>query len=142
MRAAVILAGVVLGLGGFLLAVIYAYIIDLGCEGSDAGEPPSPGSVGASLCDSPALPPLVLVLAFFALAAPVVGGVLAARRRGVAALLGCLAVAAAALSAMGLLLLAAEDGGANGALFVGAPVLACLALVAVAAGLSRSERRD
>ena len=141
MRVAVILAGVVLGLGGLLLAVIYAYIIDLGCEGSDAGEPPSPGSVGATLCDSPALSVLVPALLFVALAAPVLGGVLAARRRGVAPLLASLAAAAAALSAMGLILLAAEDGGANGALFVGAPALACVALVAVAVRQSRSERR-
>jgi hypothetical protein len=44
MRAAVILAGVALGLGGFLAAVIYSIIIGSGCNGTDAGEPPSPDS--------------------------------------------------------------------------------------------------
>jgi hypothetical protein len=62
MRAAVILAGAVLGLGGFLVAVIYSIIIGLGCNGTDAGEPPSPDSLGAALCDSPAFPWSVLAL--------------------------------------------------------------------------------
>lgn len=88
MRVAVILAGVVLGLGGFLLSVLYLFIIGWGCNGSDASEPPSSGSVGAALCDSPACGWGLLALALAALIAPICGAVVTARRRRYAPLLG------------------------------------------------------
>lgn len=140
MRAAVILAGVVLGLGGFLVAVIYSIIIGLGCNGTDAGEPPSPDSLGATLCDSPAFPWAVLALGLAALSAPLWGCVVAVRRRRYAPLLGSAAAAAAAVSALGLMLHAGEEGTENAALFVGLPVLACLGITAVAIRQSRTER--
>lgn len=140
MRAAVILAGVVLGLGGFLVAVIYSIIIGLGCNGTDAGEPPSPDSLGATLCDSPAFPWAVLALGLAALIAPLWGCVVAARRRRWGPLLGSAAAAAAAVSALGLMLHAVEEGTENAALFVGLPVLACLGITAVAIRQSRTER--
>jgi hypothetical protein len=56
MRVAVIVAGVVLGLGSLVLSGLYALIIGFGCSGTDAGEPPSADSIGDTLCDSPALP--------------------------------------------------------------------------------------
>ena len=140
MRAAVILAGVVLGLGGFLVAVIYSIIIGWGCNGTDAGEPPSPDSLGATLCDSPAFPWGVLTLGLAVLIAPLWGCVVAARRRRYAPLLGSAAAAAAAVSALGLMLHAVEEGTENAALFVGLPVLACLGMTAVAIRQSRTER--
>jgi len=140
MRAAVILAGVVLGLSGFLVAVIYSIVIGWGCNGTDAGEPPSPDSLGATLCDSPAFPWALLALGFVALIAPVWGAVVAARRRRYSPLLGCAAAAAAAVSALGLMLHAVEEGTENAALFVGLPVLACLGMTAVAIRQSRTER--
>jgi energy-converting hydrogenase Eha subunit A len=140
MRAAVILAGVVLGLGGFLAAIIYSIVIAWGCNGTDAGEPPSPHSLGATLCDSPAFPWAVLALGLAALIAPLWGCVVAVRRRRWAPLLGSAAAAAATVSALGLMLHAVEEGTENAALFVGLPVLACVGLTAVAIRQSRTER--
>ena len=80
MRVAAIVAGVLLGLGSLFVASVYALIIGFGCSGTDAGEPPSPGSVGHTLCDSSALPVALVVLGLAALTAPVWGGVVAARR--------------------------------------------------------------
>jgi energy-converting hydrogenase Eha subunit A len=140
MRAAVILAGVVLGLGGFLAALIYSIVIAWGCNGTDAGEPPSPHSLGATLCDSPAFPWAVLALGLAALIAPLWGCVVAVRRRRWAPLLGSAAAAAVTVSALGLMLHAVEEGTENAALFVGLPVLACVGLTAVAIRQSRTER--
>ncbi len=142
MRAAVILAGVVLGLSGLFVAVIYGFIIEWGCNGSDAGEPPSAGSTGATLCDSPAFPVALLALGLAALVVPVAGAVLAARRRRYAPLLGSAAVAAGAVFVLGLLLHAVEQGSESAELFVGLPLLACAALAAGAIGQSRAERRQ
>ena len=141
MRVAVILAGVVLGLGGFLVAAIYGFIIGWGCNGSDASEPPPSGSVGAALCGSPAFAGVLLVLGLTALVVPILGAVIAARRRRYGPLLSSAAVAAGALSGLGLALLAAQDG-ANAALFVGAPLLACVGLGALALRQSRAERQQ
>lgn len=142
MRVVVILAGVVLGLAGFWLVVIYGYIIGLGCEGTDAGEPPAPGSAGAALCDSPALPVALVALLLVALVAPIVGGVIAARRRGWASFWGAAAIAAAAVSAQGLLLHVVEGGTESVELFVGAPLVACLGLTVLALRRRRAERRQ
>lgn len=142
MRVAVLLAGVVLGLGGLFVAVIYAFIIGWGCNGSDAGEPPSAGSVGATLCDSPAFPVALLVLGLATLVVPVAGAVVAARRRRYAPLLGSAAVAAGAVLTLGLLLHAVEEGSESAGLFVGLPLLACAGLAAVAIRQGRAERRQ
>jgi hypothetical protein len=128
MQAAVILAGVVLGLGGFLVAIIYSIIIDWGCNGTDAGEPPR---------RTPWAP---LALGLVALIAPVWGAVVAARRRRYSPLLGYAAGAGAAVSALGLMLHAVEEGTENVALFLGLPVLACLGMAALAIRQGRTER--
>jgi hypothetical protein len=99
MRAAAILAGVVLGLAGLVVSAIYLIFIGWGCEGTDAGDPPPDGSLGATLCDSPALSPALLALGLAALVAPLVGAAIAARRRRPAPLLGSAAVAAGAYPA-------------------------------------------
>jgi hypothetical protein len=142
MRVAVILAGVVLGLGGFLVSVLYLFIIGWGCNGSDASEPPSSGSVGAALCDSPAFGWGLLALGLAALIAPICGALVTARRRRYAPLLGGAAAAAAALAALGLALHAVEEGTESVALFVGLPALVCVGLAAVAVRQSRAERRQ
>ena len=45
------------GLAGLVVSAIYLIFIVWGCEGTDAGDPPADGSLGATLCDSPALSP-------------------------------------------------------------------------------------
>ena len=140
MRVAAILAGVVLGLAGLFVSAIYLFAIGWGCEGSDASEPPPVGSVGAAICDSPALAPAVLALALAALVAPVVGAVIAARRRRPAPLLGSAAVAAGAVSGLGLVLVEVQSASAE--LFVGLPLLVCVGAVAVAVRQSRTESRQ
>jgi hypothetical protein len=141
MRVAVILAGVVLGLGSLVVAGLYVLIIGFGCSGTDAGEPPSPDSIGHALCDSPALPVGLIVLAAGAVAAPLWGAVIAARRPGYAPLLSSAAVAAAAVSGLALITHAVEEGTENVALIVGAPVLVCVCLALIAVRQSRTERR-
>ena len=141
MRVAVILAGVGLGVLGLWVAALYGFIIGFGCDGTDAGQPPPPGSVGATLCDSPAFPVVLFALGLASLIAPIVGGVVA-RRRGYSRLWASAALAAAALSVMGLLLHAVEGGTENVALFVGAPLLACVGLAAIAVRQSRAERQQ
>jgi hypothetical protein len=140
MRVAVILAGVVLGLGSLVVSGLYVLIIGFGCSGTDAGEPPSADSIGHTLCDSPVLPVGLVVLGLGAAVAPVWGGAIAARRRGYAPLLGFTAVAAGAVSALALITHAVEEGSENVALIVGAPVLVCVCLVLVAVRQSRIER--
>jgi uncharacterized membrane protein len=142
MRVAVILAGVVLGLGGLFVAVIYGFIIEWGCNGSDAGEPPSAGSVGATICESSAFDAVLLALGLATLVVPMVGAVLAARRRRYAPLLGAAAVAAGAVFALGLALHAVEEGSESAELFVGLPLLTCAGLAAVAIRQGRAERRQ
>jgi hypothetical protein len=139
MRVAVIVAGVVLGLGSLIVSGLYTLIIGFGCSGTDAGEPPSADSIGHALCDSPALPGLV-VLGLGATVAPVWGGAIAARRRGYAPLLGSAAVAAGAVSALALITHAVEEGTENVALIVGAPVLVCVCLAVIAVRQRRTER--
>jgi hypothetical protein len=140
MRVAVILAGVVLGLGSLLVAGLYALIIGFGCSGTDAGEPPSPDSIGHTLCDSPALPVALVVLGVCAAAAPLWGAVIAARRGRYAPLLGSAAVAAGAVSGLALITHAVEEGTENVALIVGLPVLVCVCLALVAVRQGRAER--
>jgi hypothetical protein len=140
MRVAVIVAGVVLGLGSLVVSGLYALIIGFRCNGTDAGEPPSPDSIGHTLCDSPALPVGLIVLAVGAVAAPFWGAVIAARRRRYAPLLGSAAVAAGAVSALALITHAVEEGTENVALIVGAPVLVCVCLALIAVRQSRAER--
>ena len=142
MRVAAILAGVVLGLGGLLVAVLYVFIIGWGCNGSDASEPPSPDSLGATLCDSAVFPWALLALGLATVIAPVWGAVVTARRRRYAPLLGGAAAAAAAVSLLGLALHAVEEGTESVGLFVGLPVLVCLGVAAVAIRRSRIERRQ
>jgi hypothetical protein len=77
MRVAVIVAGVVLGLGSLVVSGLYALIIGFGCSGTDAGEPPSADSIGHTLCDSPALPVGLVVLGLGGALAPVWGGAIA-----------------------------------------------------------------
>jgi hypothetical protein len=137
MRGAAILAGVVLGLAGLLVSVIYLFVIGWGCQGSDASEPPAPGSTAAALCDSPALDGVQLALGLTALVAPVVGGVIAARRRRPAPLLGSIAVAAGAVAGLGLVLVAVQS--ATAVLFVGLPLLVCAGAGAVAFRHSRRQ---
>lgn len=139
MRVAVVLVGVGLGLLGFWVAAIYGFIIGFGCNGTDAGQPPPSGSVGATLCDSPIFPVVLFALGLAALAAPIAGGVMA-RRRGYSSLWASAAVAAGALSVLGVLLHAVEGGTESVELFVGAPVLVCLGLAAVAIRQHRAER--
>ena len=138
MRAAAILAGVVLGLAGLVVSAIYLLLIGWGCEGTDAGDPPPDGSLGATLCDSPAFPPALLALGLAALVAPLVGAVIAARRRRPAPLLGSAAVAAGAVSVLGLVLTAVQSASAE--LFIGLPLLVCIGVGAVAVRQSRAER--
>jgi hypothetical protein len=140
MRVAVILAGVVLGLGSLVVAGLYVLIIGLGCSGTDAGEPPSPDSIGHALCDSPALPVGLIVLAIGAVAAPFWGAVIAARRGRYAPLLGSAAVAAGAVSGLALITHAVEEGTENVALIVGVPVLVWVGLVLTAVRQSRAEQ--
>lgn len=140
MRVVVILAGLVLGLGGLFVSVIYGYIIGLGCEGTDAGDPPPDGSLGATLCDSPALPVALVALALAAIVAPVAGAVIAARRHRFAPLLSSAAVAAGAVSGLGLVLVGTQS--ADAALFVGLPLLVCVCAGAAAVWQSRAERRQ
>jgi hypothetical protein len=140
MRVAAILAGVVLGLAGLLVSVIYLFVIGWSCEGTDAGDPPTPGSTAAALCDSPAIDGVELALGLTALVAPVVGGVMAARRRRPAPLLGSIATAAGAVCGLGLVLVVV--GSATAELFVGLPLLACVGLGAVAVRQSRTESRQ
>lgn len=137
-RVAVIAAGSVLGIGVLWLAAVYGFVIGIGCNGSDVSEPPAPGSFGHTLCDSPLLPITVLVLGLGAGAAPVWGGMAAARRGEVAPLLGSLVVAAGAMVALGLVIHAVEEGTESAELIVGAPVLACVALAAVAFRATRA----
>jgi hypothetical protein len=136
-RVAVIAAGSVLGIAALWLAAFYGFVVSIGCNGSDAGEPPDPGSFGHTVCDSPLLPATVLALALGAGAAPVWGGMAAARRGGSAPLLASLALAAGAIVVLGLIIHAVEEGTENAELIVGAPLLACLALAAVAARVRR-----
>lgn len=140
MRVAVIVAGLVLGLGSLAVSGLYALIIGFGCSGTDAGEPPSADSIGHTLCDSPALPVGLVVLGLGAAVAPVWGGAIAARRRGYAPLLGSAAVAAGAVSGFALITHAVEEGTENVALIVGAPVLVCACLVVIAVRQGRIER--
>ena len=140
MRVAVILAGVVLGLGSLVVSGLYVLIIGFGCSGTDAGEPPSADSIGHTLCDSPVLPVGLVVLGLGAAVAPIWGGATAARRRSYAPLLGAAAVAAGAVSGLALITHAVEEGSENVALIVGAPVLACVCLVLVAVRQKYIER--
>jgi hypothetical protein len=71
---------------------------------------------------------------------PAIPGGVVARRRGYSSLWASAAVAAGALSVLGLLLHAVERGTGSVELFVGAPVLACVGLAAIAARQSRAER--
>lgn len=140
MRAAAILAGVVLGLAGLVVSAIYLIFIGWGCEGTDAGDPPPDGSLGATLCDSPAVPPALLALGLAALVAPLVGAVIAARRRRPAPLLGSAAVAAGAVSGLGLVLVEVQS--ASPELFVGLPLLVCIGVGVLTVRQSRAERRQ
>lgn len=140
MRVAAILAGVALGLAGLFVSVIYLLLIGWGCEGSDASEPPAPGSRAAALCDSPAIDGVALALGLAVLVAPLVGGVIAARRHRPAPLLGSVAVAAGAATALGLVVVGVQSATAE--LFVGLPLLVCIGAGAVAVRQSRAERRQ
>lgn len=140
MRVAVIVAGVLLGLGSLIVSALYTLIIGFGCSGTDAGEPPSADSIGHALCDSPALPVGLVMLGLGAGVAPVWGGAIAARRRGYAPLLSSAAVAAGAVSALAVITHAVEEGTENVALIVGAPVLVCACLAVIAVRQSRAER--
>jgi hypothetical protein len=141
MRVALILTGIALGLAGLFVAATFELIIGVGCHGTDAGEPPPPGTFGHTLCDSPALPVALALLGLAALVAPVVGGVVAARRGAYTPLLGWAAAAAGAVSALGLLIHAIEQGTESVELFVGLPVLVCVGLVAATIRQARSESR-
>ena len=125
-----------LGLAGLVVSAIYLIFIGWGCEGTDAGDPPPDGSLGATLCDSPALPPALLALGLAAMVAPLVGAVIAARRRP-APLLGSAAVAAGAVSGLGLVLVEVQS--ASPELFVGLPLLVCIGVGVVAVGQSRAQ---
>jgi hypothetical protein len=140
MRVVVILAGGLLGLVGLFVAVIYWVIIGFSCNGTDAGDPPTPGSSAAELCDSPAFDGVQLALGLAAFVVPIVGSVVAARRRRYTPLLGSIAAAAGALSGLGVLLLGV--GSATVELFVGLPLLACVGVGAVTVRQSRAERRQ
>lgn len=124
------------------MAVIDGFIIEWGCNGSDAGQPPSAGSVGATICDSSAFDAVLLALGLATLVVPMAGAVLAAGRCRYAPLLAAAAVAEGAVFALGLVLHAVEEGSESAGLFVGLPLLACAGLAAVAIRQGRAERRQ
>jgi hypothetical protein len=122
-----LLSVVALAAGGF-------YVVATGwsCHGSDASQPPPPGSVGDFLCTSPLLEIALVGLCALAVLAPLLGGIRSAAVRRWRPLLLGVAAGAGGFALMGVLVYYTADGGVDTGLVIGLP-LVVFAWAAIAA---------